>query len=175
MEVGLKKLCQYTLSTHYVNTSCQHTLSIHPVNPPAFPPLISISTYPINTPYLPHLVHALSSHPIYPPPFLPYQHTLGILYLEELLAIATRIESAPHAGTGAKTSGTAKATAERGGGGGGGGDGVYGGTTAVWRQLSKLYGALGDNDVLLGLAEKVIPSHLSPFLSHLHPRTPTLT
>ena len=71
------------------------------------------------------------------------------MYLEELLAIAARIETAPHPGTGARASASASASAKTTA------EEVYGGATAVWRQLSKLYGALGDNDVLLGLAEKV--------------------
>ena len=33
--------------------------------------------------------------------------------------------------------------------------GVHGGVRAVWRQLSSLYGSLGEKDILLGLAEKV--------------------
>ena len=65
----------------------------------------------------------------------------GILFLEELLVVAERIHHAPAKGQGAKA---------------GGEDwGVYGGVRAVWRQLSALYGSLGENDILLGLAEKV--------------------
>ena len=73
----------------------------------------------------------------------------GALYLEEHLAISERVRAAKPA-AGAAVAAVVAADGS-----------VFAaprGPQHVWRQLSRLYGMMGDSDVLLGLAEKVRPS-----------------